>query len=373
MSFSHHSVSEKFAKKTSFKYWVKETHLDDWRYLLAQADYLICQMASDTGIDWQALRYMLPDEKMLLTGGKVPSLTIKDKGRCAFKWWLKTDRFGRYWPCLWFMSFRHGGVRHFFNGYRWSWQKFQQGEAFLSLPVAMPQKRENSYQQDEAALTIWREKNHDLHKQLWARAEPVQVEHPYIQRRLGKSASSLLLGRISLRVHPEKSNDLMVVLHHHSRSQHGFQVLHADIADNGRKHDLVIRQAGTKKGALAVIHAEHGYEHWPVGICEGVFTALSVATAWPGPIAIALDAGNLAAVRERISRACVFFADNDAWKNHNTGLLAAQQAARQEDRICLPQFAAHTHSHCPTDFNDLLRWQGEAELKQQIGQFWPRG
>lgn len=352
-------------QKTSFAHWIKQNSFDNWRHLLANVDSTLWAMAEEAGIDWQALRSALPQEGYWLKGAYLPVLSAKDKWKSYFKWYLKTDRFGRQWPCLSFNSFRHGGVSFYFDGYRWGWDKFQQG-AHLSptTNVVLPQKK-SAHLPSVVSMEQWRLKRFSSTKNQWIHSPKATVGHALLQKRLGKQLTEKLLSRIDIR--STSAQSLMVRLQHYEHGTSGFQALYAQPqCQDGRRQDYIIQKAGMKKGSLVVIRAEQGYESWPVGICEGLFTALSVAVFYKGPIAIALDAGNLKPVRQMIKRPCIFFADNDAWKSHNTGHIAAQEATYKGDRIFLPLFDKALADKKPTDFNDLLMWQGANALKQQI-------
>lgn len=360
----------------SFANWIRQTQLNDWRHLLIQAGDEIAHMAGESGIDWNTLRQQLPACGSLLKGNRVPVLAPRDRGRNAFVWHLNTNRYGDTWPCLVFMSFRHGGVHQIFHGYRWAWLRFTSGRPLTPNQAAsLPCTRSSGDdRQRELQETRWRLERFQRHCRQWHSTEAPSPDHPLLARRLCGHASPELLGRLSLRsFHGPHGEGLMVRLLNHQHGHTGFQLLHAAPLDaRGRTQELVIRQAGMKRGSFACIHATAGYEGWPVAICEGVFTALSVALGWPGPLVIALDAGNLASVRPMIQRPCVFFADHDAWARRNTGLLHAQQACRPGDRVILPAFAAGHADQQPTDFNDLLRLAGHSELLRQIRDGWPR-
>lgn len=106
----------------------------------------------------------------------------------------------------------------------------------------------------------------------------------------------------------------------------------------------------------------------PTGMCEGLATGLSVALVWPGQIRVALDAGNLVAVRQDIYGPVTLFADNDQWSNTgiNTGITKARQAATLIDKVIIPAFSAASLCHKPTDFNDLLQLEGLNALKKSV-------
>lgn len=365
-----------------FAAWIRQTRLNDWCRLLIQADDEIVRMASEAGIDWDTLRQQLPACGSLLRGNRVPVLSPRDRGRNAFLWHLNTNRYGDTWPCLVFMTFRHGGIHQIFHGYRWAWLNFISG----SHPIQAPARRTvTAVRQEDESLRAAREaleterclERFRTGCRQWQATTPATAEHTLLRWRLCGHGSEQLLARLDLRSfqHP-RGEGLMVRLLNHEHGHCGFQQLHAAPLDTGgRTQHLIIRQRGMKRGSMVCIRASAGHEGWPIAMCEGLFTALSVALGWPGPIAVALDAGNLPAVRQMIQRPCVFFADHDAWARRNTGLLHAQQACRPGDRVILPafaaEFAAEHADHQPTDFNDLQRLAGHAELLRQLRQGWP--
>lgn len=360
-----------------FRPWMLQSRLDDWRNLLAQSYRDIDLMASEAGIDWGVLSQQLPPCGVLLKGNSVPVVTQRDRGRCAFIWHLNPDRYGNSWPCLVFMSFRHGGVHQIFHGYRWAWLAFSSGsqlapQANLYIRQASPENERARAEQDAREAKRCLERFHS-HNRQWHAATRATADHPLLSKRLCGYASADLLARLSLRsFEHSRGAGLMVRLQSYDHGHCGFQQLHAKPLDsNGRTQHLVIRQRGMKQGSFVCIHASPGHEGWPVAICEGVFTALSVALGWPGPIAIALDAGNLRPVRQMIKRSCVFFADDDTWSASNTGLLRAEQAMKPGDRLVFPRFRPAHAAERPTDFNDLLRLAGHGELLRQVRTAWP--
>lgn len=365
------------ASGTGFRQWLRQHRLDDWQRLVALADSDIAAMAETAGIDWSELRQHLPPAGQMLKGSHLATLGPRDRGRSAFVWHLRDDRYGNTWPCLLFMSFRHGGVHQIFHGYRWAWLRYQQGAApaagITTNRFRMPVLDGLIDQARQEREQHWRtERFHEQHR-LWHQAARAEAGHPLLQARLCGHATPDLLERLDLRhIRTARGDCLAVRLLHRQHGLCGFQQLHGRPLDaGGRTQHLVIRASGMKRGAFACIRASAGCEHWPVAICEGVFTALSVALGWPGPVAIALDAGNLAAVRAMIERPCVFFADNDAWSTANTGLRSARRASRPGDRIAFPAFAGEHHPLKPSDFNDLLRLSGIDALRRQIRPLWP--
>lgn len=352
-----------------FSQWLQRHGLDNWRSLLMAADEQIENIAKQAGIDWSRLRLRMPAAGELLKGRHIPVYAQDDQWRCAFVWHLQSHRDGSQWPCLVFMSFRQGGIQQIFHGYRWARESHERCAPLQYTRTPVRQLNDNSHTENEAR---WRLQRFNTHQRLWHNAPAATFEHPLLQARLGQCSNESLLSRLNVRsvgTHPMQS--LMVRLSHYEHGHCGYQLLHAPgQTTSARRQELVIRQAGMKRGAFVVLHASPGHLHWPVGLCEGVFTALSVALAWPGPIAIALDAGNLSNVRRLIGRTCVLFADNDRWGNHNTGLQRANQAIMKGDRLCIPAFSQASLSTKPTDFNDLLRLEGPDALHQQIRPHW---
>lgn len=212
-----------------------------------------------------------------------------------------------------------------------------------------------------------------LATQRWQHSHPATTAHNLLDRRLSGDATPQLLGRIDLRSSRDRLGEHLILrLQHPEHGHTGFQQVYARALDNqGRTQHLVIRAAGLKSGSSAVIQAVPGHEHWPAAICEGLFTALSVALGWPGPVVVALDAYNLRPVRAAFNRPCLFFADDDRQGKHNTGFEQARRALQPGDRILLPQFPAGEQSGSLSDFNDLHRLCGLAEVQRQIRAVWP--
>jgi len=376
MSNSQHSLAS--ARPASgFRAWMHRSGLGSWTELLRQASSEISELAATCGIDWNSLEQRLPATGYLTTGALVPVIEPGYRGRSAFVWRLRVDQFGQEWPHLTFMTFRHGGRQCNFRGFRWAWQAFRRTPQGLLNTRCTKEVRLRSSRTSgcDQVLQIekWRQRRFLHHQALWRQASPVNGAMPLLQRRLPAHGADGLLQRAELReIRVRGYPALMAKVRHHQHGLCGYQLLGERLFGQcKRNQDLVIRKAGMKRGALVVVHAEVNHQQWPVAICEGVFTALSAGLAWPGPMAIALDAGNLAAVRQQISRHCVFFADNDAWGTQNVGMDQALQAMRADDKICVPYFSRQCVNTRPTDFNDLLCLEGIEAMSAQIRPFWP--
>lgn len=359
----------------SFARWAKQHQLHDWRLQLALANDTLTEAAAAAGIDWCDLQQQLPPPATLIKGRAVPSLTVRDQGRNAFIWHLNTDRDGGIWASLLFMSFRHGGVHQLVHLRRWAWDRFNQSRG-LPLPAAAQPAAQirpalDAHEQEAEAR---RARRVTLAEQRWQLATAATPQDALLQRRLQGDASAELLQRLDLvRSQDRLGTHLMLRLQQPQHGHTGFQQIYDQPLDaGGRTQHLLIRQAGLKKGSFASIQPCPGHEHWPVALCEGLFTALSVALAWPGPLAVALDAYNLRHVRAGIDRPCVFFADDDRAGERHTGWHQARAALQPGDRIVLPQFAATACEDRLSDFNDLHRVSGLREVQRQVRQAWPQ-
>jgi hypothetical protein len=357
---------------SGFEQWGKQTGLTDGIRLIGEAYSVLAKEARDCGIDWDSLQSRMPGDGVFLKGGQVPVLDRRDRGRCAFVWHLWADSAGNKWPLLIFMTFHHGGIQRVFYGYRWAREAYAKRIVAANISIKpLPRLCPRPIGHDAANDDSWRLDCYLRHTRLWNGAGKALPANRMLAARLGELTGPELLDRLDLRARRENGGDvLMVKLLNHDEGRTGYQILHATPQKN-RKQTVVIRRSGLKRGSMVCVRAKVGHEHWPVAICEGVFTGLSVAAYWPGPVAVALDAGNLKPVRNNIERACVFFADNDSWGEQNTGLIAAQQAMRSGDRLVIPLFAETTGSSRPSDFNDLLQHEGSAALARQVIAAWP--
>ncbi|MBL0318570.1 MAG: DUF927 domain-containing protein [Alphaproteobacteria bacterium] len=110
----------------------------------------------------------------------------------------------------------------------------------------------------------------------------------------------------------------------------------------------------------------------PFFCVEGYATGASVYMATGITTVIAFDAGNLEpvikAIKNKYSQSPITIAaDNDQWKERNTGKEKAEEAAAKHGcMIVLPQFPDTVKRDKPTDFNDLHCLVGSDEVRKQL-------
>ncbi|HUX79304.1 MAG TPA: AAA family ATPase [Alphaproteobacteria bacterium] len=138
------------------------------------------------------------------------------------------------------------------------------------------------------------------------------------------------------------------------------------ISPDGTKRFLT---GGRKKGCFHPIGVlENGK---PIIVTEGYATGASIHMATQQPAVIAFDAGNLEPVIEKLKKdypksPLLIAGDEDIGREHNTGRIKAEEAARKHNcRVVFPQFK--TTETKPTDFNDLMLLEGLNEVSRQIG------
>lgn len=105
-----------------------------------------------------------------------------------------------------------------------------------------------------------------------------------------------------------------------------------------------------------------------VYVTEGFATAVTIHEATGAMVSVAFNANNLEAIVRQLKplyNKVVLCADNDAFKEMNTGLEAAKSISTKLGvEYVLPEFQ-NTESE-PTDFNDLMTLEGVEAVKNQI-------
>lgn len=165
---------------------------------------------------------------------------------------------------------------------------------------------------------------------LWVESESCPHNHPYLTKK-GVNADS------GIRIHTPTGNILVPL-----SDENGTLWSVQRIAPDG---DKKINNCGRLSGNFYII----GGERDVVYVCEGYATAQTVAMATGKTAVMAVSAGNLAAVGEKIgkmfpSAQLVFAADNDQKpdSDENPGIKAANNAAKHINRgtVIAPPFPA---------------------------------
>lgn len=187
---------------------------------------------------------------------------------------------------------------------------------------------------------------------LWVESESCPMQHPYLVRKQVNPDSGI-------RVHPATGNILIPLY-----DENGILWSVQRISPEGEKK---INHCGKLTGNFYMI----GGERDVVYICEGYATAQTVAMATGKTAVMAISAGNLAPVGEKISKMfptsnLIFAADNDQKpdSDDNPGLKAAHNAAKQIKRgtVVAPPFPTGQKG----DWNDYALIHGGKATRELL-------
>jgi phage/plasmid primase-like uncharacterized protein len=144
------------------------------------------------------------------------------------------------------------------------------------------------------------------------------------------------------------------------------------IGEDGQK---IFLKDGKKQGNFFLIadnKANIDKNNNQIFLAEGFATAVTIHKATNSPVAICFDAGNIEHVLGNLkakypNKEFVIAADNDLWKEINTGKEKAEiAAAKYNATVILPEFKYEHKDYLPTDFNDLEKLAGITEVKRQL-------
>lgn len=126
---------------------------------------------------------------------------------------------------------------------------------------------------------------------------------------------------------------------------------------------------GEKKGCFHLIGYEKALAELPICFLEGYATGASIHQSTEFAVVVCFDAYNIELVvkawREKMpSHPFVICADNDQWKEKNTGVEKATAVAKKYGcLVTIPDFSGLDTTSKPTDFNDLHQLAGLEHLK----------
>ena len=182
------------------------------------------------------------------------------------------------------------------------------------------------------------------------RAKPADPAHSYLAAKAVKPAAQLLEYRRALVLPLRDAGDTL----------HSLQFISPD----GTKRFLT---GGRTSGCFFTLADK---ADGPLVIAEGYATAASIAEATSFATVAAMNCGNLPAVAVALRakwprREFILAADSDQWTAGNPGLAKAAEAAKAAGgKLAVPSFPDTATK--PTDFNDLARIEGRAEVRRQI-------
>ena len=322
--------------------WLPEKHREIVPALPPQAEF--GRMLEEAGLDLQGREPIMD--------GKIHRVPLQDKpGRADGAYCGYLDNH----PAGWAQNHVTGEVQH--------WK--------ATGHILTPEERERQQververmRQAEAARALEHDNAAARALRVWNSLEEAG-EHQYLRDK-GVEAFGLRQVQVNDR------DELVVPLHNVEGDLRGYQLINRD----GSKKFFAGME---KKGNFHTIAAEgKDFSQGEILICEGYATGASLHMATGKPVAVALDSGNLEpvanALREKFPQAQITIcADNDhSLKRNgqpwNVGLEKAQRAAQAVGgKMVAPVFDEKEKARGLTDFNDLHRARGLAEVQKQVG------
>ncbi len=219
----------------------------------------------------------------------------------------------------------------------------QDREAFLRQVAATRAEAEAERRaQQEAAATRARE--------IWDGAARAPDDHPYLARKG-------IWGH-GVRLH----EGALVVPLHDANEHHSLQF----IGEDGEKRFL---SGGRVTGCWCMLGTPDGAA--ALCVAEGFATGATIHEATGHPVAVAFNAGNLAAVARAMrelnpAARLILCADDDAGTEGNPGLRKAREAAREVGGLlAVPEFGGERPDGA-TDFNDMAAARGLEAVRKCI-------
>lgn len=210
-------------------------------------------------------------------------------------------------------------------------------------------------------------------REFYENSSPVHSDHPYLLR---KGIDPYDIPN-NLKVTPGGQHIVAPLINAEGELR-SLQYIHEDGTKRFQAH-------GQKQGCFCLIGAtltqdkdKKNLDQGEIILSEGVATGISLHAATQKPVAVAFDADNLKAVaialRQRFPNAAITIcADNDHQhkqngKEWNKGVERAQEAAQAvHGMVRIPTFTPEEKEQGLTDFNDLHKSHGLAEVRKQLG------
>lgn len=236
---------------------------------------------------------------------------------------------------------------------------------------AFAQKMEEAKKKREQQIKDEQRKVAEVAQTIWDAAEPCET-HPALEKK-GVRSHGLRVGRWTRtdrdtgEIYLDLPDALLIPIRDGKKIASLQAIYPTEI--NGRNKDFL--PGGKKRGCFFAIGKPENARD-DIYICEGYSTGATIHEAIGKAVIIAFDAGNLAAVAERIRAAyleanLIIAADNDAHGEKNTGLEGAEKAQKAGmAHIVAPDFTGLETDSKPTDFNDLMMLAGADAVREQL-------
>ena len=250
-------------------------------------------------------------------------------------------------------GFPCGGLQNWRDGRGWEFWRLDIGRPLTRVEREAIDRRDIAARIQRAEETAkWQAEARDRAGRIWAAARATTIPHPYLAQ---KGVSSH-----ALRVY---KGALVVPLRAADGTLHSLQF----IARDGTKRFL---KGGRVVGMTHLVGTVDENEA-VVCIAEGYATAASIHAATGYPVAVAFNAGNLAAVTRALRQSqprarLIVCADDDVDSPGNPGLTLGSGAARANGALlATPRFDAARPTGA-TDFNDLHLTLGLDAVKASV-------
>jgi putative DNA primase/helicase len=225
-------------------------------------------------------------------------------------------------------------------------------------------KSAEARKKQEAELLKWQTEVQKIAISLLASSQ-LAVNHPYLEHKQVKPYTGVKCGYWEQR---KKQNCIFIPLRDEKRLVWNIQAVFPEI-DKELERDKDFLYGGRKQGLYFSI----GTTTDILVICEGYSTGASIHEATGHTVVIAFDAGNLKpvalAIKAKFPDArLIFCADNDQFKQENTGIIKANQAAGAIGGavVIFPEFADADLEGKPTDWNDAAILYGKEWVAEKI-------
>ena len=250
-------------------------------------------------------------------------------------------------------GFATGGFENWRDGRGWEPWRLDIGRSLTRAERDALERRDAAARSQRAEETVRCQADaRERAVRLWTVARPVTRPHPYLVRK-----------NVSGHDQRDYKGALVVPLREGDGTLHSLQF----IGRNGSKRFL---KGGRVSGLYHLIGASTD-DDAIMCVAEGYATAASIHAATGYPVAVAFNAGNLAAVTRGLRQAphharLIVCADDDIDTPGNPGLTLALAAARESGaQIAVPAFGA-ARPNDASDFNDLHRTQGLDAVRAAI-------